>query len=214
MIPSLNEVEAIAYKATRGAGWPWGLAEEAARASRWLARHGLPWEWLAHLLEQGEPVPPVLELRRLRPGGPGGLCPLRAGALVAESGRALLPLHLEFVKVPLLLLPFVAERARRTGRRIVMRWSHGSFACAPDGTVAGSLDLHGWREGLLDNAEIREEAEPGLLSPTRLLPQSNERRLPDIEALVTLQRLVQRTYVPASERSRRHGAGAGLLDAD
>ena len=30
---SLNEVESTAKKAARGAGYPWGLAEEAAKAT-------------------------------------------------------------------------------------------------------------------------------------------------------------------------------------
>ena len=40
---SLNEVEATAKKATRGAGYPWGLAEEAGKAVRWLCGAGCGW---------------------------------------------------------------------------------------------------------------------------------------------------------------------------
>ena len=39
---SLNELDAMARKAARGAGYSWGLAEEAGRATRWLAAAGLP----------------------------------------------------------------------------------------------------------------------------------------------------------------------------
>src|SRR5258708_39822682 len=34
---SLNEIEAEVKKAVRGAGLAWGLAEEGAKAARWLA---------------------------------------------------------------------------------------------------------------------------------------------------------------------------------
>ncbi|MFV0473400.1 MAG: DUF3726 domain-containing protein, partial [Pikeienuella sp.] len=37
---SLNEVETLTLKAARGAGLSWGEAEDAALATRWLARHG------------------------------------------------------------------------------------------------------------------------------------------------------------------------------
>ena len=37
---SLNEVAATAKKAARGAGYSWGMAEEAAAAVRWLAACG------------------------------------------------------------------------------------------------------------------------------------------------------------------------------
>jgi hypothetical protein len=210
MIPSLNEVEAIAYKATRGAGWPWGLAEEAARAARWLARHGLPWEWLAYLLEDNRIAAPVLEPGRLRPDGHGWLCPLRSGALVAEGGLALLPLRIEPVKVPLLLLPFVADLARRSGRAIALAWEAAPFACEPGGAVTRATNLICWHEEFVDTAEIREAERPEAL----LVPPMAPRRAPNPEALAMLQQLVRRTYVPASEHSRRHGAGAGLLDAD
>jgi hypothetical protein len=33
---SLNEIEALAGKAARGAGYDWGLAEEAGQSVRWL----------------------------------------------------------------------------------------------------------------------------------------------------------------------------------
>ena len=37
---SLNEFEALALKAARGAGLPWGLAEEAGKAVRILSSFG------------------------------------------------------------------------------------------------------------------------------------------------------------------------------
>jgi len=41
MLCSLNEIEAQLRKAARGAGLSWGLAEEAGKAGRWLAMHGI-----------------------------------------------------------------------------------------------------------------------------------------------------------------------------
>ncbi|MEL7259121.1 MAG: DUF3726 domain-containing protein, partial [Pseudomonadota bacterium] len=39
---SLNEVESLARKAARGAGYSWGLAEEAGKATRWTCAAGWP----------------------------------------------------------------------------------------------------------------------------------------------------------------------------
>ena len=39
---SLNETEALCRKAARGAGYGWGLSEEAGKAVRWMVRFGLP----------------------------------------------------------------------------------------------------------------------------------------------------------------------------
>ena len=48
---SLNEMEATAKRAARGAGYSWGLAEEASKATRWLCTQGLDGAAeLAHVL--------------------------------------------------------------------------------------------------------------------------------------------------------------------
>ena len=39
---SLGEVRALAVKAARGSGLPWGLAEEAGFAVQWLEARGGP----------------------------------------------------------------------------------------------------------------------------------------------------------------------------
>ena len=52
LVVSSNEVDALAKKAAKGAGMPWGLAAEAGKATRWLADRGLPGPAvLADLLE-------------------------------------------------------------------------------------------------------------------------------------------------------------------
>ena len=152
-------------------------------------------------------VAPALEPGRLRPAGDGRLCPLRSGALVAEGGIGLLPLRLERVAVPLLLLPFAADLARRSGRRIALAWPAASFTCEPGEAVARAVGPTGQQDGAV---EIGEAAR----SEAVLLPPNAPRRSPDAAALATLQQLARRTYVPATERSRREGAGAGLLDSD
>ena len=39
---ALNEIEAMAKGAARGAGFDWGIAEETGKSVRWLAARGLP----------------------------------------------------------------------------------------------------------------------------------------------------------------------------
>ncbi len=75
---SLNEVEGLAGKAARGAGLAWGMAEETAKAARWLAACGLDWA----------PSLPALLAQHADwrlPDVPAG--PLRAGAPVACCRR-------------------------------------------------------------------------------------------------------------------------------
>ena len=39
---SVSEASSLAIKAARGVGMPWGIAEEAGFALRWLTRSGAP----------------------------------------------------------------------------------------------------------------------------------------------------------------------------
>ena len=41
MALSQNEIESLCIKAARGAGYSWGLAEQAGFAAGWLAARGL-----------------------------------------------------------------------------------------------------------------------------------------------------------------------------
>jgi len=93
---SLNEIESLAKKATRGAGRSWGLAEEAGKATRWLCAAGLPGaEALAALLERTDgtahaDLSPALSGDRWQARG-GTLCPLIAGAALYLYGDNLAP---------------------------------------------------------------------------------------------------------------------------
>ena len=72
---ALNEVEATAKKATRGAGYPWGLAEEAAKATRWLCAQGL--DGVAILAGA------------LTRDGERYVCPITEGARLSDQAAAL-----------------------------------------------------------------------------------------------------------------------------
>ena len=117
---SIGELGTLAQRAVRGAGQPWGVAEEAGWAVRWLARSGLPGvDVLAAALETGD------------------LGDLLAGIALADRGTA--PAHLD--PAAILQLPFIgrtappgqAHRYRRDDR------SFRIWATACDGPLAPGL---------------------------------------------------------------------------
>ena len=105
---SLGETGALAIKAARGAGFAWGLAEDAGFAVVWLQARGLPgapalcsylsW-YAANNHRQDEQT---------------GRCPLLTGAAISD-GVISTPQHaqdeidLGLVRTPLLLLPFISN---------------------------------------------------------------------------------------------------------
>lgn len=89
---SLNEIEALCKKAARGAGMSWGLAEEAAKAARWLSAQGMegPALLAAQLrLNDGTDyaqLAPRIEADRWSSAG-RSMCPLIAGATLSDHAQ-------------------------------------------------------------------------------------------------------------------------------
>ncbi|MGR3648596.1 MAG: DUF3726 domain-containing protein, partial [Shimia sp.] len=198
---SLNEVEATAKKAARGAGHTWGMAEEAAKATRWLCSRGIDGCGnLARLLtsddvETGSTL--TLETDTLRSKA-GSLCPLIAGACIADRAEALGSdgWNLQNVASPIMLLPFAAQIAARTGQPIAL--SASEFSAVTD---SETLTLIGVWKDHANRLTIQTKNEKGA-SP-RVCTRAN----PDKRDWETLQSLAHRTYAPATEASRLKGAG-------
>ncbi|MCH2250192.1 MAG: DUF3726 domain-containing protein [Cognatishimia sp.] len=181
---SLNEIDAQAKKAARGAGYSWGLAEEAGKATVWLCARGVDGvAELAALLEDA-------------PAGPN--CALTQGtrlsdrALLARPGKRVL----HRISRPLFLLPFLGLIAERIQTGISMSWDGGSAK-----TDGQSLALTGNPPNSTHDLTITDHAAP-IKAQTKLT-----RATPDDHAWATLASFAHRTYAPATEESRRLGAG-------
>ncbi len=209
MTRSLGEVDAMARKAARGAGYAWGLAEEAGSAVRWLEARGL--DGCAALAATLQTVDQGLD--GFSPdadwtSASGALCPVMTGAALSDQ-IADFETELSFgpVIAPILLVPVVAYMAMQrqqdmtleagSGRAVVngggLR-TEGPFstgACAVTIRAGGAGD-----GGALQVAELRTRSDV----------------LPDIWD--QLDHFATKTYAPATEASRLKGAGAGLTDND
>lgn len=205
---SMNEVEATAKKAARGAGYSWGLAEDAAKATRWLCRHGQDGcAELARLLVKFVDAPPVPLTQKIEDLSPNEtpLCPIATGTKLAGQAHKI-PIngwHLTNVEVPALLAPFAAEISQKTGQSIAITGLE--FRAVTDGC---HLMLQGqW-------PVFSERVDVAMVDQS---PNPNEailRASPSQKDWAILQTLAHRTYAPATEVSRLKGAGAGLNDND
>jgi hypothetical protein len=209
MIVSLNEVESLTLKACRGAGMSWGLAEEAAQAARWLAARGCAWDrsLVALLARRGNHASSRLTARDMHPVAEGGaLCPIHAGAAVADLLRPGEHLTLHNVLEPIWLVPFAHRRAGpvHTARLI---WSDGEMESGAADARLVTIDRLDW---------IRIELSAAHAPATDADPaggRSSGRPI-DPSAWAALEACAARTYVAASLQSRLAGAGAGLSDND
>lgn len=203
---SLNEVEAMGKKAARGAGHPWGLAEEAGRAARWLCAQGLDGcAELAAVLAATPPLDGPAGLASPWHARRGTLCPLQAGAALSDCGWMLEAgdIDLQGLAHPLVILPFAAAAAGRLGIAVTVTWEG----------VRAVVDARGLAlEGAPGPGPVDVTVRAGG-TPARRLPRTS-RAAPDPATWQALEALAARTYAPATAESRLKGAGAGLSDND
>lgn len=220
MSVSLNELEVVAHKAALGAGLPVGHAEEAARFAGWLARAGFePARALRDDLaafEQGRAercatwcLPP--------------LCDGLAAGPVEGPARVVLA-------VPLLAAAAVATAANDLGLSLCARWSAAGggrvlVAGSPErielraetpelparGGPAAVVFAAGWPGESRPALPLQLDTDRFFAARRRLVEQGVEVAE---EAWGELRALAARTLVPASERSRLSGAGAGDIDRE
>ena len=233
---SLNEVQATAQKAAVGSGHAYGIAEELARATRWLCERGFRGvEKLLHALR--EPQAAGLQIRE----GDAqisldyeGDCLFVASAAASIGDLALLAqqrnsaLAVSCLSHPLLVIPYLFDVAQRTGV-LQAQWKSvdGFDVCAR--AENGNLSLFAPESLTLFQARATDficrfsETAEDPTSPCVLDHQQMSQRVLDNiaqgaeindQAWQTLNELAHRTYVPISEESRLSGAGAGLTDND
>jgi hypothetical protein len=212
---SLNEIEAEVKKAVRGAGLAWGLAEEGAKAARWLAARAI------------DPIPAVIDVLDRHAGGnristaitltddghwqaPAPLCPITFGATLCDHAPRIIAggMLAGPVAQPLLVVPFVARAARLLGRNVRLTIDGDTLLLF----ARGEPPTGSWPIDRPDIAAFRCVATDDTALAMQRMMASDISIAPDRWA--RLQAYAGHTYVPANERSRRDGAGAGLIDND
>jgi len=213
---SLNEIEAMGKRAARGAGLPWGLAEEAGKATRWLASNDLPGPVLllktlvqndARPTSEGAPV----SVDGVWRAPAGMLCPLVTGAALCDRASEMAGGHaiiLGPTLQPLLLAPYLAMAAKTSQATFALNWD--GFESIVDS------DNISWA----DDQTIPAEDNGQTVRCSRTNRMNSRSRAP-VSALAVetdvwdgLNRFALRTFAPATEESRIAGAGAGLADND
>jgi hypothetical protein len=219
---SLNEVEATAKRAARGAGLSWGMAEEASKAARWLCMQDLPGCKIlsaALLLNDGTTLAERAPIRLTGTWAStsGSLCPILTGACLSDCASLLKnsEITLQSVNHPLLLAHFVGASARLLSMqdpqhsRVTVSAQWAGASVTSDGyqlCVTGpQTELHATKA---DGVTIRLGGE--ITTPQPL----QNRASPNPEDWQAFLNFAQRTYAPATEESRLLGAGAGVNDND
>lgn len=218
MIYSLSEIDAQCKKAARGAGFDWGYAEEAGKAARWLAAMQLPGAaLLAEYLPQYLEHPERFQTPLLRAGSVDSdvtnesvltnLCPIKTAACLCDEAGVLStqPLSLGKMAYPLLLLPAVAMVSQQKHLMLELSCEGMKVVCSPDGIEV--LDKQRLDALTPSNVSLQVLTNQGTIKQAHTLGYLGQ----DIDDShwQALANLAHKTYVPATEASRR---GAGPAD--
>jgi hypothetical protein len=208
MTYSLNELQALSKRAARGAGLSWGLAEDAGKALRWLASNAVnATPQLAALLKEYDhnlscDIRPT-DLQSPWTSAAGWLCPISTGATLSDCAGLFASnaeLTLASVKYPLLLAGFAADIARQRHQLVGLQWD--------------DVHLHTDGQTLFIRTTANTTAAQSTvkinlgLAPTPDTAQPRASRIAlNKTTLDQLTTFAHRTYAPATDESRRRGAG-------
>ncbi|MCR9140009.1 MAG: DUF3726 domain-containing protein [Alphaproteobacteria bacterium] len=213
---SIKELEMLCLKAARGAGYPWGLAEEAGFSAGWAAKRGVTdlADFAAHLQAVGmhgheKMTPKQGEFDSQHHFGP--MCPIIMGTYLSDRGRQIdlqRTVVVEELACPLYLLAFLASVSSATDDWIAVSAPTFNAVVSADGLeisfVHGTRLLQAPETVTLSKAEFRPQAVQPVHARVSLRP----------EVLEQLTTLAARTYVPESDELMAADAGGANVDTD
>ncbi len=198
MVVSLNEVEALCAKAARGAGCGWGVADDIARAARWMAERQLDWSApLSRLLgapRLADHLRPVFHVADLLPGAsPGDTWRLEGCEPVWTMAILSVALHAGTLTLDL-------------------AWDGGDARLKPGGGVGAQTPWPAFEA--LGPRSVDITARAGAPALDHVIAATARRRPVPRAAWDALETVAARTYVAASPQSRNAGAGGARVDAE
>ena len=199
---SLSEIDTTSKRASKAAGYSWGISEEIGKAIRSLELFGLPGITNLNLyLKKIKKDHPKKMSKIDKENESKELCPIYCGVAFLDQCKELEKLkNIKFYNVnyPLLLLPFISKSSEILGKKILIRFDNTSFLTNFNKSI------------LLKNID---EQICHLTSEIRIEFLENKNSFPE-QDWKELYKLSEETFVEETDSLRSKGAGAGLTDND
>ena len=201
---SLSEIDTISKRASRAAGYSWGISEEVGKNIRLLEMFGLPGiKNLNDFLKKKKDLnfENLNLISEDNKANNNQFCPIVAGVSYLDQIRTLENLdEIKFKKIlyPLLFLPFVSRASEVIGKRIYLKLDNHEF-------------LMNFNQSIFSNFFYNQIIE---LSENISLKILNNQDSFDEHEWKELYRLSENTFVEENDSLKQSGAGAGLTDND
>ena len=201
---SLSEIDTTSKRASKAAGFSWGVAEEIGKSIRSLELFGLPGIINLNLylkkIKKNHPEKLNKIDKENKPQNKE-LCPLYCGVAFLDQCKQLENLvSIKFYNVnyPLLILPFISRASEILGKKILVQFNNTSFLTNFDKSILSK--------------NIDEKVNP-LTNEISIEFLENKNSFSD-QDWNELYKLSEETFVEESDSLKQSGAGAGLTDND
>ena len=201
---SFSEIETTSKRASKAAGFSWGIAEEIGKSIKSLELFGLPGVINLNLylkkIKKKHPKK-IKKIEKENKAEDKELCPIYSGVAFLDRSMELEGLQsLKFYNVsyPLLMLPFVSRASEIMSKKILMQYDNASFLLNFDKSVF-SKNIDKQAQSLTKELNIE------------LIENKNSFLEQDWKELYKLS---EETFVEESDSSKSKAAGAGLTDND
>ena len=199
---SLSEIDTTSKRASKAAGFSWGVAEEIGKAIRNLELYGLPGIKNLNLyLNKIKKKHPEKVNRIDQENKNKVLCPIYCGVAFLDQCQKLETLKsIKFYNVnyPILILPFISKASEILGKKISVKFNKSSLLMNFNKSILVK-DLEKKVIDLVDEISIEFLENKNLFSDQ------------DWEELYNLS---EKTFVEETDSLKTKGAGAGLTDND
>jgi len=201
---TFSEIETTTKRASKAAGFSWGVAEEIGKSIRSLELFGLPGiinlnQYLKKIKEK-HPTK-ISKIGKENKANDKELCPIYSGVAFLDRCLELEKLKsLKFYNVsyPLLMLPFISRASEIMSKKILVQFDSSSFLLNFDKSIfSKNIEKQSQSIAKLVNIEFME----------------NKNSFSEQE-WKELYKLSEETFVDESDSLKETGAGAGLTDND
>ena len=202
---SFSEIDTTSKRASRAAGFAWGIAEEVGKNMRNLEMFGLPGVKNLNLYLQNIKKNPTEKPKKIakenRPQSKE-FCPIYCGTSFLDNCKMLESLKLiKFFNVsyPLLLLPFLSRASDLVGKKISVQYEGNNFLLNFDKTIFFK--------------NIKNDHIVSLAKEITIEFLENNNSF-SAQEWKELYKLSEETFVEETDSLKTKGAGAGLTDND
>ena len=201
---SFSEIDTTSKRASKAAGFSWGVAEEIGKSVRSLELFGLPGiinlnQYLKKIKKK-HPTK-ITKIEKENKTDDKELCPIYSGIALLDNCLELEKLKsIKFYNVsfPLLILPFISKASEIIGKKILVKYDNTSFLLNFDKSIFSK--------------NIDKQIQ--LLANTISIEFIENKNSFSEQDWKELYKLSEETFVAESDSSKAKAAGAGLTDND